>query len=213
MLIRRANTREDFEAVWRLTHDQYVRMGYAAPRPDGMLRHYQLDGIPETIVWVAQDEGGEIVGTVSLTEDSPAGLHVDEDFKDVVDGIRQECAAEGKRLAASWRIVTRQDLHNELKVILALVAAIIEEAVARPYHVTLYTFNPRHEGFYRRMCGLEQIAGPRPSRSVKDAPGILMRGDKDKMAAVWSRVQARHSSARFPAAKAPAIGTPAPVTA
>ncbi len=197
MLIRKATTPADLQEVWRLTHDQYVRMGYAAPRPDGMLRHYHLDGIPETAVWVAEDDDGSIVGTVSLTEDNPAGLHVDEDFKDVVDEIRRECAAGGLRLSASWRIATRENLRNELGTSMALVAAIVEEVLARPHHVTLYTFNPRHESFYRRMCGLEKIAGPRPSRSVKGAPGILMRGDIEKVAAVWPRTKARRISARL----------------
>ena len=197
MIIRKATTPEDLEAVWHLTHDEYVRMGYSAPRPDGMLRHYHLDGIPQTTVWVAEDDQGQIVGTVSLTEDNPAGLHTDDDFKDVVNEIRRECQASGKRLAASWRIVTRANLHNELGVIMGLVAAIMDEVVAYPDLVSLYTFNPRHERFYRRMCGFERIAGPRPSRAVKDAPGILMRGDWEKIQPVWERTKARRTSARL----------------
>jgi UDP:flavonoid glycosyltransferase YjiC (YdhE family) len=197
VMVRTADSIEDLEAVWRLTHDEYVRMGYSAPRPDGMLRHYHLDGIPQTTVWVAEDDRRQIVGTVSLTGDNPAGLHVDDDFKDVVDGIRRECRASGKRLAASWRIVTRANLHNELGVIMGLVAAIMDEVVACPDLISLYTFNPRHEGFYRRMCGFELIAGPRPSRAVKDAPGILMRGDWERIRPVWERTRARRSSARL----------------
>jgi len=34
MDIRRATTRKDLEAVWRLTHDQYVAEGYAEPQPE-----------------------------------------------------------------------------------------------------------------------------------------------------------------------------------
>ena len=102
MIIRRAISREDFEAVWRLTHDMYVAEGYAEPQPDGLLRHYpHLDAIPETVVFLAEDEDGTLLGSNSYTLDGPAGLHVDDDFRDVVDAVRAECRATGKRLGAN----------------------------------------------------------------------------------------------------------------
>ncbi len=197
MRIRKARSRYDMERVWRLTHDEYVRMGYARPRKDGLLRHFALDGIDETTVWIAEDLDGRILGTISLTADGPCGLHVDEDFKDVADYVRGECRLTGKRLAASWRIVTRSNYHHQMPLSMGLIAAVVETVRRVPYEITLYTFNPRHEKFYRRMLGFETIAGPRPSPTVENAPAILMRGDLLKVDRAWSRVERRRSSARM----------------
>ncbi len=185
------------ERVWRLTHDEYVRMGYARPQPNGLLQHFELDGIDETTVWLAEDKDEKILGTISLTADGPAGLHVDEDFKDVADYVRQECRLAGINLAAAWRIVTRSEYHHQMPLSMGLISAVVDAVRRRPYQVTLYTFNPRHEKFYRKMLGFETIAGPRPSPAVQDAPAILMRGDLEKVDRAWGRVERRRSSARM----------------
>jgi hypothetical protein len=192
------------EAVWRLTHDEYVKMGYAAPRPDRLLRHFDLDGIDETAVWIAEEEDaiGTVLGTISVTVDGPAGLHVDEEFRDAADAVRKECRLTGKKLAAPWRIVTRSDHHGQLAISMALINACVEHVVNQGLDVTLYTFNPRHEKFYKRMLGFETIAGPRPSPAVRNAPAVLMRGDLEVVARVWAQTQSRRSSARVRAVPA-----------
>jgi len=197
MRIRTARSKFDMERVWRLTHDEYVKMGYASPQPGGLLQHFELDAIEETTVWLAEDDRERILGTISMTADGPAGLHVDEDFKDAADEVREECRRTGRLLAAPWRIVTRSDYHHQMPLSMGLIAAVVEAVRRRPYEVTLYTFNPRHEKFYRRMLGFETIAGPRPSPSVRNAPAILMRGDLDRVNRAWGRVERRRNSARL----------------
>ncbi len=87
--------------------------------------------------------------------------------------------------------------HHQMPLSMGLIGAVVAAVRRRPYEVTLYTFNPRHEKFYRRMLGMETIAGPRPSPSVRNAPAILMRGDIEKVNRVWGRVERRRSSARL----------------
>jgi len=197
--IRKALSLQDLEAAWRLTHDLFVAEGYADPRPDGMLRHYpHLDFAPETTVLVAEDLYGRIVGTCSLTVDGPAGLNMDDDFKDIVDGIRMECRREGKKLGAGWRLATAADAHNSLDVALKLISAMIEELAAQELGVILFVFNPRHERFYQKTIGLRTISAQvRGARSVKGAPAVLMRGDRDEILARWEQVKARRVSARL----------------
>jgi len=200
MTVRTAESQADLQLVWRLTHDVYVGEGYATPRPDGMLRHYpHLDLIPQTVVFMVEDDAGRLLGSNSYTMDSPAGLHADDDFKDVIDDVRAESRLAGKRLAGSWRIVTRPGCREQLAVAMQLISATLAHAWGRPDRVdrVLFTFNPKHEGFYGRMLGLKTIAGPRQGRSVRGAPAILMRGEMSEMVARWERVVARRSSARL----------------
>ncbi len=200
MRIRKATSLRDMEAVWRLTHDVYVAEGYARACADGMLRHYaHLDHAPETTVFLAEDEFGVLLGSNSYTVDGPAGLHADDDFKDVIDGVRSECRRKGLRLGASWRIVTQPENRAGLAAIMQLISATLESG-RHMADVVLYTFNPKHERFYRRVLGLKAIAGPRQGRSVEGAPAILMRGEMPEMIARWKRTVARRQSARLPAA-------------
>jgi hypothetical protein len=210
MQIRRATTLKDLEAVWRLTHDMYVAEGYAEAQLDGMLRHYpHLDAIPETTVFMAEDEDGTLLGSNSYTVDGPAGLHVDDDFQDVADAVREECRRSGKRLGSSWRIATRPGCREHLYVIMQLISATLD-AGRGVADTVLFTFNPKHESFYGRMLGLRTISEPRAGHSVQSAPAILMRGEMTDILARWERVMARRSSARLPAAKAALVEEPAP---
>ncbi len=188
MYIRKAVTREDFEAVWRLTHDAYVAQGYCAPQPEGMLKHYpHLDTIQETSVLMAFDENDRLVGTNSLTIDNPAGLHVDDDFKDMADQVRVECLRARKKMGASWRIVTDETVRDQISVMLDLVSETIDQGIRQCLDVLLFTFNPKHVRFYEQMLGLKVIAEPRFGRAVKGAPAILMRGGPTEMLKAWER--------------------------
>jgi len=165
-----------------------------------MLRHYaHLDLVPETTVLLAEDESGVLLGSNSYTVDGPAGLHADDDFKDVIDGVRRECRRKGLRLGASWRIVTQPENRAGLAAVMQLITATLENG-RRVADVALYTFNPKHERFYRRLLGLKTIAGPREGHSVQSAPAILMRGEIPEIVARWKRTVARRRSARLPAA-------------
>ena len=131
------------DEVYRLTHDEYIRMGYIEPRSDGRLRHYiHLDRIPETSIIVAFVDG-RIVGTNSWTKDGVYGLHVDQDFKAECDQIRRELYLRGKALAASWRIVTDNDFNSiRMKIVLTLIAETLKQIVLAGYETAVFTFNP-----------------------------------------------------------------------
>ncbi len=199
MHIRKATSKEDFESVWRLTHDAYVKQGYCSPQPEGLLKHYlHLDTIPETSVFMAFDENDRLVGTNSLTLDNPAGLHVDDDFKDRADQVRVECLRTRKKMGASWRIATDETVHNQISIMLGLISATIDQGMRQCLDVLLFTFNPKHVCFYERMLGLKVIAEPRFGKAVKSAPAVLMRGDRTDVLNAWERFQERRQrSARI----------------
>jgi hypothetical protein len=185
MIIRLAK-KEDMEQVYRLTHDMYVEAGYCKPQPNGLLRHYpHLDDIPQTIVFVAEQDG-KIVGTNSLTFDGPAKLHVDEDFPEEVEKIRRICNMTGRKLAASWRLATHPKARNSLRVVLELINATMTEGSNRHMNLLLFTFNPKHEGFYEKLLGLKTIATSERCEAVS-APGVLMKGDARYMVNKWVR--------------------------
>lgn len=182
MYIRKATTKEDFEGVQRLADDAQAN---GLPFGDG-----HLDETDETSVFMVEDKFGNLLGTNSLTLDSAHELPMDDDFKDVVDEIRQECRLAGKNLGASWRIVTRPGgIRNQMSVTLGLIGATIDLARQYPLDVTLFILPAKQKSFYECILGLETVA--------EGHSAVLMRGDKEKLFAVWNRVRERRKSARL----------------
>jgi hypothetical protein len=173
---------DDLNDVWRLTHDAYVTCGYAMPNEQGILRHCAtLDDCPETDIVLARDDNDELVGTISLTEDGPRGLHVDKVFKTWADQVRWECADEKKRLGASWRIVTKPEYRGTSSLLLKLICKTAELAFEkRNLDVLLYTFHPKHEKWYSKRLGFTHVAGPLSDFTVHNMPAVLVRGNRDE---------------------------------
>ncbi|MCK6472844.1 MAG: hypothetical protein L6R28_13965 [Planctomycetes bacterium] len=182
IVVRKVRRTSELEEVHRLTYRAYRERGYCGEQPDGKLVHYpHLENIPETSVFVAYEEG-KILGTVSVTLDGPAGLHVDADFKDTVDKVR----AENRRLCAPWRIATHSSLRSEKRVVMALLQAVVDEAFdAMGCQTFLCTFNPRHERFYRRIWNMPTIARHEGSDGLENAPAVLMRCDIETIPLEW----------------------------
>ncbi|MCC7019515.1 MAG: hypothetical protein IT332_07160 [Ardenticatenales bacterium] len=160
----------ELDDVQRLTHDQYVAEGYTTPQPDGRLRYYdEIEAAPENMVLVAIDDGA-IVGTVSVTLDGPAGLHVDHDFGAACAAVR----AEGPTVGGVWRIVTEPDLRTSRTVILELIRSSTD--VLRRFGVStaLCEFAPRHEHVYRKLLGFATVARCEGLGEVR-SPAVLMR--------------------------------------
>lgn len=170
LTIRPAWTADDLDAVYRLTHDAYVALGYIAPQPAGRLRHYaDIDAAPENVVLVG-DEGGTIVGTVSVTVDGPARLHVDHDFRAACDAVR----AEGAPVAASWRIVTAPDHRASSALVLELIRAVIDVVRRFGVDTVLMSFAPHHERAYSRLLGMTTLARTEGTADLS-TPAVLMR--------------------------------------
>ena len=173
MVVRRIQTTQELHDVWRLTHDVYVKAGYCKRRETGWLIHYpRLDNIIETAVFIAI-ENGRIIGTNSITLDGPKGLHVDDDFPKEVNKIRKE----GRRLVASWRIVTDcKGIMPVVRLIKKTLAFGLNELWAE---TALFTFNPEHENFYKKYLNMTTIAKRDCIGKLHNAPAVLMRADKE----------------------------------
>lgn len=170
------------DEVYKLVHDAYLWRGYCAPQSDGRLRHYpHLDGITETTVIIGIDNG-EIVGTVAYTDDGVNGLHVDDDYKAIVDTIRRE----ERKLGSSWRIATKRDYRSEHGLVNALLEAVIHHWIDKRVETVLFTFNPRHEKVYARLWNLTAIGRSDGTvLGLENAPSVLMRWDIERCPAKW----------------------------
>lgn len=171
--IRPIQNSVELDAVYRMTHNAYVDMGFIDPKPDARLIHYpHLDALSETTILVAT-MNGEIVGTNSLTFDNPTGLHVDEDFKGETDCIR----GEGRVLAASFRINTCKEVRQRNAIVMGLIGETVRLALSRGVETCLFIFHKRHERIYQRLLNMRTVAEKPEIACVRNFPAVFMRCD------------------------------------
>jgi hypothetical protein len=179
--VRGISNDAELDEVYRITHDAYLERGYCKAQPDGRLIHYpHLDRIPETRILIALIDGA-ILGTISWTLDGPQGFHVDSDFKTECDAIRKE----GRRLAASWRIATRNSCRDERHVVMALIQETLRETLEAGVETTVFTFNPRHERVYQRLLNMTTVARNDGTDGLENAPAVFMRMDRETVPERW----------------------------
>jgi hypothetical protein len=116
--IKRVETQEELESVYRIVHDAYVAEGYAQPQPDGKLRLYKrYDNLPETTVFIAVEDNGRVIGTASITGNNITGLPMREDFQEEFEKINHRSHVCGRYLRGCWRIATESNFRKSLAVV------------------------------------------------------------------------------------------------
>lgn len=190
-LARRTNA---WKGAFRLVHDQYVARGYMSPLPSG-LRVGPHHALPSTKVFVVRDEG-RVVGTVTLIQDSPLGLPMDELYGAELAGLR----AEGRRLTEVSALAIDDDYKaSGVSILTKLIRLVILYAseIAQDDDIC-FTVNPRHVRFYRRLLPhAYQIGEIKAYHKVNGAPAALLRLDVNILRDLIPVVQASGGAYEF----------------
>lgn len=165
--IRLADTESGRNSASMLISKMYSWRGYAGS--------HQVTQSPNRITLTAFMKGA-LIGTVTLSIDSPVGLLADEIFKDEIDGHRSE----------ERKLCELTKLAFDVKVQSAFAFAALFHICfiyARRFHQCTDAFievNPRHRRYYERMLGFRQKGDLRTNTRV-DAPAYLLWLDLDYM--------------------------------
>lgn len=135
----------------------------------GYRTNQKLRLAPDSITFTATSEE-EVIGTLTLTVDSLAGLASDNTFKDELDGFR---GGPGARLCELTKFAF--DTSAPARPRLAALFHIIFIYGSFHFDCTdlLIEVNPRHRRFYEVMLGFRALGAPRLNASV-NAPSQLM---------------------------------------
>ena len=175
-LLRKIRNHDELEDVYRLTYKCYLQKGYCEKNESNMLVHYpQFDELEETTVFVVEDDGGHLVGTVSTTKDNQYGLHVDVDFHSESDFVRNENTV----LASSWRIAVDQDFRAQPQVARLLVDGSVAYWHVSNIQTCLMTLHPDHERFYERYLNCKTLSRTDALKDIYSV-AVLMRWDASR---------------------------------
>lgn len=158
--IRLADTEAGRNSANMLINKMYSWRGYGAS--------HEVTHSPNRITLTAFMKD-VLVGTVTLSIDSPTGLLADEIFKDEIDKYR----GKGRKLCE----LTKLAFDTEVKSAFAFASLFhICFIYARRLHQCTDAFieiNPRHRRYYERMLGFQQQGQLRTNTRV-DAPAYLL---------------------------------------
>jgi hypothetical protein len=158
--IRLANSAGRREAAGMLIRKMYGWRGYAF-EPAAVHEPNKVTLYAET--------GGKVVGTMSLCLDGEPGLPADDNFSDLLNGLR----GQGLRLCEPSRLAIDKNVTKRV------FAAMIHISYLYAHRIHGYTdyvieVNPRHVMFYKRMLGFADFGAERPCSRV-GAPAVLLR--------------------------------------
>jgi len=181
--VRVARTVEEYEQAFRLVHVGYVFQGIE-PLSKMDLRITEHHVLPEATV-LAVFEKEQLVGTITVTQDSPAGLPLDRDYPEAMAALREEGASIAE--IGSFAIV-RRCWRSGVAQLLSLAATRFAVQVLGVSHVVVGT-HPTAAQFYRAVWAFEPLGAPKQHAELHHAPVIGMVTERER--------NARHLKAHF----------------
>lgn len=171
--VRIARTVADYQDAFRLLYVAYVYQGIEPIRGVEMriIPHHVL---PEATVFVAH-EGDALVGTMTVTLDSPAGLPLDNDYPEALAELR----GQGARIVEFGALaVVRRCWHTGVTTLLNMAAHWFSNETLGATHCVC-GIHPKTAPFYSALYAFEPLGAPRPHAELS-APvlGMVHRLDE-----------------------------------
>ena len=173
---RVVRTPEELEAASQLVYREYLKRGYENPNAT-RARLSIYHALPETRALIAVSRR-QIIGTMTIIQDSPLGLPMDTIYKPELDTMR----AQGHRLAEASMLSFDRDLFRsqglakfqplQLALILRLFKLMFDYLRGcTPVTELVACFNPRHQGLYD-FLHLKPMGGMKPYSVVNGNPAV-----------------------------------------
>ena len=173
VFVRPATSRQELEEAYRLVYHSYLQRGYVAEDP-ARIRYTLFNMFPGTATFIGA-ANHDVVSTVTLIPDSPAGLPMDDIYRDELQPLRDQ----GRRITEVTMLADRRcDFERTIDMLLRLMKLVFDYAtlVLKATDMCI-TINPRHEKFYRRFLLFEALGEMKTYPTVQDNPALLERLD------------------------------------
>lgn len=167
--VRFARTAAEYEDAFALVHAAYLFTGIQEHASPNGMRIVAQHPLSESTVIVAY-EGEQLVGTMTVIQDSPAGLPIAKEYPETVGRLR----ARGARLVEYAALaVIQRCWHSGVTQLLSMAAYNF----ARRYLGATHTFigvNPKAAPFYRAVFNFQELAaGQRHTELRAPVVGLL----------------------------------------
>lgn len=175
-----AETLEELKAAYRLVYKEYLLRGYC--RANSSQMHFNVFCLwPETRTFLLK-KNEQLVGTISLLMDSPAGLPIEPLFPEEIAALKapQKSFAEVGMLALDRELFPKRSfsLTDFQKLVCSFYLFKLMFEYARWKGVTdlVIAVHPKHKELYRFLC-FQEIGPVRSYEGACGKPALLMHLD------------------------------------
>jgi hypothetical protein len=171
-----ARSRSDLVGAFQILYDAYLRAGLVHENPNRVrLTPFHL--LPTTEVVVAKLQT-TVTSTITMVEDSSAGLPMDKMYHEELDTVRRT----GLRIAEIGCLADRrQSPVRFIRVFGDLARLIVQTAKSRGIGALVVATHPRHAGFYTRSFGFESFGPLKECPYVNGNPAVAMILDFERI--------------------------------
>jgi hypothetical protein len=131
--------------------------------------HHELPEAPNCITFAATSND-DVIGTLTLTVDSPAGLALDRTFKSEIESFR---TAPGAKLCELTKFAFDTSMPARPRLAALFHIIFIYGSMHHDCTDLFIEVNPRHARFYEVMLGFTRVGAPKTNAEV-NAPSQLM---------------------------------------
>ncbi|MBL4869272.1 MAG: hypothetical protein JKY67_23155 [Pseudomonadales bacterium] len=171
-----ASNRVDREKVYQLSQKVYGQCGYSSQDRNKLFVNSD-DARPDTITFLAEDENGNSVASISVVSNVHGDIPCQKIFKDELSELNNQ----NKKMVEITRLVVDESYRNSRNLIKNLMNFVYIHAYKNlaSDHM-LIEVNPRHVGYYKRLLCFEVIGDSKPCGRVQGAPAVLLKLDLGK---------------------------------
>jgi GNAT superfamily N-acetyltransferase len=205
-----ACTARDYEGAFRLVQAAYVAAGIESTDSPA-LRVFEHHLLREATVFVAY-EGEQLVGTITLLEDSAAGLLLDRDYPREMAELRAHAEHVSEICALT---VVKRCRHQGVAQLLSMTATRYAAVHRKVSHIVIGV-HPRAEDYYGALWGMHCFGAPRAHAalvapvmgiavSIADLREHLVRYGSHRLASGRSAVEHVFGATSFPGVDLPEV--------
>jgi hypothetical protein len=173
--VKIAQERSDWEQAFELVASNYRARGYESSDARS-LRFTRFHALPDTVTFVAKDEG-RVIATLSLVLDNTLlGLPMESIYQEEIAALR----SQGRQICEVTSLADcNLSLREFMPVFVALMNLLTQYFLKAQANAMLITINPRHRSFYRKVMGFVPFGPWRAYPSVQNHPAEALLLDPD----------------------------------
>ena len=160
---------EQHRAAEHLVRRRYAWRGYQASNDDFDRTTAYAEGQPVTLL---AEDGGRLLGTLTVRPDSPHGLLAEESYSTEIERLR----SAGRRVGELVKLAVEEGVDWKAALNALVQSAYLITHVVHALTDVLIEVNPRHVRFYERVFGFVVAAAERLCVRA-GAPSVLMQLD------------------------------------
>lgn len=178
LVVKLADSREELKEAYTLIHREYLKRGYCKAQPSEMFYTYFCLLTDTRTILITKEK--QILGTLTVIPDSPAGLPMENLFPEEIAGLR----AQGRKMAEVSLLSLDQEhlgqgmfslMHYEKHFyFFSLVKKLIDCSKNLGITDLMIAVHPKHEDLYRYMT-FSTVASVKAYQGACGNPALPMR--------------------------------------